>query len=92
MSAAKFRATVLAGHKEHALEVPFDPAHKWGVATQAIRPGRRGFAVRAQIGDVAFDSFVVARSRKFWLLLPAAVQKKAGIATGEEIAVTLRPA
>jgi len=30
----KFKAEVLSGHKEQAVEVPFDPAKEWGVAAQ----------------------------------------------------------
>lgn len=91
MRAARFRATLLAGHKEHALEVPFDPAAKWGIATQAVRAGRRGFAVRATIDGETFDSFAVARARKFWLLLPAPLEKQARIDAGDELTVQLRP-
>jgi len=91
MSAVRLRATVLAGHKQHAVEVPFDPAVKWHIAARAIRPGRRGFAVRARVNGVAFESYVVARARKFWLLLPPSVTRDAGIAVGDEIALALQP-
>ena len=90
MSSARFRGVVLPGHKEHAVEVPFDPATRWDVAARQIRPGRRGVAVHAAVNDVAFDSHVVARAKKFWLLLPAAVQKRAQIAVRDEVAVTLQ--
>ena len=86
MSMARFRGVVLAGHKQNAIEVPFDPGTKWSITTQAIRAGRRGYAVRAQINGKPFDSFVVARSKKFWLLLPAEVEAKAG----GEVAITLQ--
>jgi hypothetical protein len=91
MSVARFRGVVLAGHKQDAIEVPVDPGAKWNVNTQAIHSGRRGYVVRAQIKGTSFDSFVVARSKKFWLLLPAEVEAKAGIATGDEAAVILQP-
>ena len=86
-----FRGTVLSGHKQDAVEVPFDPAEKWNIKTQAIRTARWGFAVRAEISGVAFDSFVVARAKKFWLLLPAEIERQAPIAAGDEIAVKLDP-
>jgi len=87
MSAARFRGVVLAGHKGNAIEVPFDPGTRWSIKAQAIRSGRRGYAVRARIEDTPFDSFVVARSKKFWLLLPADVES----GLGDEVAVTLQP-
>jgi len=91
MSAARFRGVVLAGHKGNAIEVPFDPGTKWPIKTQAIRAGRRGYAVRAQINGTPFDSFVVTRSKKFWLLLPTQAEANAGIGIGDETAVTLQP-
>jgi hypothetical protein len=91
VSRARFRGTVCSGHKEDAVEVPFDPAAKWDIKTQPIRAGRRGFAVRAEVGGVAFDSYVVARSKKFWLLLPAQAAPRAAIAAAEVIEVTLCP-
>jgi len=92
MNETHFKGIVVSGHKESAVEVPFDPAHEWHATAQQIRPGRRGFAVHAQVNGSAFDSFVVGRSKKFWLLLPASVEKQAAIRTGDEVAVTLHPA
>jgi len=89
MSVARFRGVVLAGHKQRAIEVPFDPGERWKIRTQAIRAGRRGHAVRARINGASFDGFVVARSKKFWLLLPADVEATARIAVGDEVGVTL---
>ena len=80
--AVRFRAIVLTGHKEQALEVPFDPAERWEVETQPIRPGRRGFAVAASIEGCRFMSHIVARSKKFWLLLPALVAIATNAAAG----------
>ena len=88
MTPARFEATVLAGHKENAVEVPFSPAERWGLATVVIAPQRRGVAVWAEIDGQAFDSHVVARSGKFWLLLPAAV----GAELGACVSVVLKPA
>ena len=90
--ARQFHATIASGHKQNALEVPFDPAQAWDIRAQPIVRGRRGFAVRAQINGTAFDSFVVARSKKFWLLLPVDAQESAGVRCGDEVSVTLRAA
>lgn len=91
MNGARFRAVVMSGHKEDAVEVPFDPAAKWGIKTQQIGAVRSGFAARAEINGVAFDTFVVARARKFWLLLPPEVGAKTDVAAGDEIAIVLLP-
>jgi hypothetical protein len=37
MKKKKFKGEVLSGHKEDAVEVPFDPAKEWGIPR---RPGR----------------------------------------------------
>lgn len=40
----KFSALVLAGHKQAAAEVPFDPSEKWNLPMKPIQRGRRGAA------------------------------------------------
>ena len=90
--ALQLHATIVSGHKENALEVRFDPAQVWNIQAQPVVRGRRGFAVRAQINGTTFDSFVVTRSKKFWLLLPGDVTESAGVRCGDEVLVTLRPA
>ncbi len=92
MRAARFRGEVLAGHKEAAVEVPFDPGERFGSQAVSIRRGRRGHPVRASIGDVSFDGYVVARSRRFWLLLDDDVLRRAEAAVGDTVVVALRPA
>jgi hypothetical protein len=36
MKRKKFKAQVLSGHKEDAVEVPFDPAHEWDVPAKPL--------------------------------------------------------
>jgi hypothetical protein len=91
MSSKTFRGTILSGHKDDAVEVPFDPAQVLGVKLVAIKPGRRGFPVRAMINNIGFDSHVVARSQKFWLLLPMTIERQIGVDEGDEVSVTLSP-
>jgi hypothetical protein len=91
MKPERFRAVLLEGHKEPAFEVPFDPAERWGTAPVPLRPGRRGHRVRATIRDVPFESAIVGRSKRFWLLVPAEVQQTAGIVAGDEADVSLLP-
>jgi len=85
------RPTVLAGHKENAVEVPFDPCVLWGSKPVQIRPERRGYAVVGEVNGYRFKSHVVARSKKFWLLLQARVVAEAKTRAGETIAVKLQP-
>ena len=90
MSAQSFQATLLSGHKEDAVEVPFDPATQLGVSSESLEPGRRGFRVKATLNGKAFDSAVVSRSKRFWLLVPAPIAQAAGIAVGDSVQVSLR--
>ncbi len=85
-----FSATIVEGHKQCALEVPFDPTVEWASGKPLIRPGRRGNPVLARIGQESFESHVVARSKKFWLLLEADVLARLGVAPGQSLRVTLR--
>jgi len=89
MNSKTFSGTILAGHKDDAIEVPFDPAQAFGVKLVAIKPGRRGFPVRAMINSVGFDSHVVARSKTFWLLLPMVIERQIGASEGDQVSVTL---
>lgn len=79
MPTKKFQAVLLSGHKENAVQVPFDPGADWSLAAQALWPGRRGFPVLATLNGVPFDSAIVARSKKFWLLVPTAISESAKV-------------
>jgi len=87
----RFEAEILAGHKDAAVEVPFDPAVRWKTAAVAIRPGRRGHAVRGELAGVPFESFVVARSKRFWLLVEGELLRQARVRVGDVVAVQLWP-
>ena len=86
-----FEGTITAGHKEHAVEVPFDPASEWGVALMPIRGGRRGYPVRATVASIPLDTFVVARSHKHWLVLGDEALEAIGVLEGDVIAVKVVP-
>jgi len=88
----RIRGEVLPGHKGAAIEVPFDPARRWGLSARALWKGRRGHRVRGALKGVRFESCVVPRSRRFWLLLDDDVLAPAGVRVGESIAVTIEPA
>lgn len=87
----RFEAVLLPGHKGAAVEVPFDPAKLWAIATRPLWPGRRGHTVRGESNGISFGSCVVARSRKFWMLVDVEVQQKAGVSVGDTVRVTVEP-
>jgi hypothetical protein len=90
MRTQSFQAVLLSGHKEDAVEVPFDPAERLGLASEALVPGRRGYRVSATLNDTTFESAIVARSKRFWLLVPAAVVQATGVAVGDAVRVSVR--
>lgn len=82
---------VLAGHKEAAIELRGDAVDAWGSPLQSIRPGRRGIAVRVRLGSIEFDSHVVSRQKRWFLLLPDSVLQDAGVAPGTTVSVRVTP-
>ena len=84
----KIRGEILDGHKGAAVEVPFDPSERWGAAI-TVGPRRRGHAVRVRRGDVTFDSAIVARSSRFWLLLPEEGLRALGASVGEVVSLEI---
>jgi hypothetical protein len=88
---ATFSAEVLEGHKGPAVEVPFDPAARWGTPPVPLWRGRRGHPVRGRLNGRAFESVIVPRSRRFYVLVGAEVPAAFGIEAGETVRVTLQP-
>jgi hypothetical protein len=89
----KFKSEVLAGHKDDAIEVPFDPAATWGLPPRPIWRGRRGHAVRGTLNGFAFaECFIVPRQKKFYLLLDRELRAAAGVAVGDSVTVAIEPA
>lgn len=91
MKRKRFKAEVLAGHKESAVEVPFDPSREWGIESQPLWRGRRGHQVVARIKGVSFASAIVPRQKKFYLLIDAEAAKSAGISSGGVVEVAVEP-
>jgi hypothetical protein len=89
MKTKKFKAEVLSGHKENAVEVPFDPSEVWGVNPQPVRFGRRGHKVKGSLNGQKFEGFVVPRQKKFYLLIDEALELGAGVAAGDVVEVAL---
>ena len=86
-----FTAELLSGHKQDALEVPFDPAEEWNVQPEALWRGRRGFRVKARVKGFAFDSSIVPRQKRFFLLIDPEVVKSTGIVVGSRLRVMIEP-
>ena len=87
-----FESILTSGHKGNAAEVPFDPGARWSLHAQPLWAGRRGFPVNATLDGTGFDSAIVSRSRRFWLLVPTEVSDAAGVAVGEQGSFTVAPA
>ena len=83
MKKKRFKAEVLSGHKEDAVEVPFDPVAEWGLPAQPIFKGRRGHVVRGNLNGLAFsEGFIVPRQKRFYLLLDRELEQAAGVSVG----------
>lgn len=91
MKRKKFKAEVLSGHKEHAVEVPFDPAKEWGIPPKPLWRGRRGHFVNATVNGFSFESSIVPRQKKFYLLIDAEAGKSAGVSEGVIVRVAVEP-
>lgn len=91
MKTKSFKAEVLAGHKENVVEVPFDPEQTWGIAPRPLWPGRRGHLVNATVNGFSFESSIVPRQKKFYLLIDAAAAKAAGVSNVRILEVAVEP-
>lgn len=91
MKKEKFRSEVLDGHKGLAIEVPFDPSSRWSMPGSPLWRGRRGHPVRGQVNGVSFESCIVPRSKRFWMLVDEGLMDSARIAVGEVVEVTIEP-
>lgn len=91
MKKKKFKAEVLSGHKENAVEVPFDPVKEWGIAPKPLWRGRRGHSVKATVNGFSFESSIVPRQKKFYMLIDAEAGKAAGVSEGALVPVAVEP-
>ncbi|HET7778863.1 MAG TPA: DUF1905 domain-containing protein [Rudaea sp.] len=92
MKVERISGVILTGHKCDALEVPLDPGAKWDMAAQQIGPGRRGYRVACRVEALQFDSCIVARSKKFWLLLSPEIEQRLSVKAGDTVRLSLEPA
>jgi hypothetical protein len=91
MKPVHFTATILEGHKDAAIELPFDPSEKWGVPPSQIRKGRNGHRVRGTLNGADFESFIVPRMKRFWLEIPDELLEQATVTVGDRVSVSLMP-
>jgi len=86
----KFEGQVLSGHKEVAVEAPFDPSQEWMIQPQRLWHGRRGYLVIAKINGVTFGSAIVPWQRKFFLLIDEDSRRAAQISEGDMVRVMVK--
>jgi len=91
MSKNKFKAELLSGHKDHAVEVPFDPSVEWKLQPRPLWRGRRGHPVNATINGFSFESSIVPRQKRFYLLIDAEAANTAGVSDGAIVEVDVEP-
>ena len=92
MKQRRFKAEVLSGHKAaNAVEVPFDPAWAWGIDPKPLWRGRKGHEVKGKLNGCAFESFIVPRSKKFWMLIDERLRRKAKVSAGDVVNVSVEP-
>src|SRR5262249_10654139 len=89
MRSERFKAELLGGHKEDAVEVPFDPVVRWQIPTAPLWRGRRGHRVHGSLNGVEFESVVVPRIRKFFLIVSDQLRTAAGVSTGDIVDVRI---
>ena len=92
MKKKNFKAELQPGHKDDAVQVPFNPADVWGLIPEPLWRGRKGHRVRATLNGFPFETFIVPRQRKFFLMVEPDVKEQARVGVGDVVAVTVTPA
>lgn len=87
----RFKAEILSGHKDNAVEVPFDPASEWKIDPKPLWRGRRGHFVLARIKGISFESAVVPRQKRFYLLVDADTSRAGKLSEGDVVSVEVQP-
>lgn len=91
MKQRKFKGEVISGHKEDAVEVPFDPGSVWNLGSQPLWRGRRGHVVEGKLNGREFTSIVIPRQKKFFMVIDASIEQSAGITAGDLVEISLKP-
>jgi len=90
MKTEHFNGELLSGHKQAAVELPFDPAERWQRRALPMR-GRRGHPVIGTLNGTPFESSVVSRSRRNFVLIEDELRQTIGATIGDIVSVTLQP-
>ena len=88
----RFEAVVLDGHKGLAFELPFSPSTRWRAPEVRLWPGRRGYRVKGSLNRVRFESVVVPRARRFFVLVTDEMKKAGRLRAGSPVRVSIGPA
>jgi hypothetical protein len=88
----RFETVVLDGHKGLAFELPFSPADRWNAAEVSLWPGRRGYRVKGSVNKLRFESVVVPRARRFFVLVSDEMKKAGRLRAGSTVKVSIGPA
>jgi hypothetical protein len=80
---------VLEGHKDAAVEVPFDPAVRWSLPANRLEAGRWGHRVTGWLNGIGFESAIVPRSGSFFLPLPSETLAAAAVIVGTSVRITV---
>ena len=90
MRAKTFKAQLLSGHKDAAVELPFDPLQLWQVEAKPLWKGRRGVEVKATLNGVHFESCIVPRQKRYYMLIDSGVIAATGVAPGDLVTASVR--
>ena len=91
MTKRRFKAELQSGHQEDAVEVPFDPGQAWDLTPARLWRGRRGYTVLATLNGISFETFIVARQQRFFMLVDEDIKQQAGVAVGAIVSVAVAP-
>jgi hypothetical protein len=92
MKKKQFTAEILTGHKDHAVEVPFNPSEAWGLPAQPIWRGRRGHPVSGTLNGFRFEeSFIVPRAKKFFMIIDKDLSRAAEVSAGDTVRIRIEP-
>ena len=62
-----------------------------GLPPKPLWRGRRGHLVNATVNGFSFESSIVPRQKKFYLLIDADAAKAAGVSNGVRVEVVVEP-
>jgi hypothetical protein len=83
-----FEGVLTAGHKEPAVEFPFDPETELGAREVALA-GRRGYPVEVLLNGVRFRSAIVSRMRRYFVLVDETLARRARSKIGTRVRLTV---